>query len=157
MPLRDLTYYIYNTPFGQITIGSNGNSITELYLGARVLSGTYKPTRLKNVCSTEILEYLSGRRTTFDIEINPAGSAFQQEVWKALRRVNFGETITPRSLAKMIDKESSYRRIPLAAHNCPISIIIPNHRLVPASKFEKPDRDEKMRVALRNLEAKYLS
>lgn len=157
MALRDLTYYIYNTPFGQITIGSNGNSITELYLGPRALSGTYKPTRSTNVCSTEILEYLSGRRTTFDIEINPAGSAFQQEVWKALRSVNFGETITPRSLAKMIDKESSYRRIPLAAHNCPISIIIPNHRLVPASKFEKPDRGEKMRVALRNLEAKYLS
>ena len=155
MALKDLTYYIYNTPFGQVTIGSDGSAITALSIGAKKFSGHFAPSTLTNTCSTQVLEYLCGKRTSFDVPIRLNGSDFQIKVWKALQNVLYGEVITPQQLAKMIGKESSFRRIPVAAHANKISIIVPNHRLVPASNFEKPSLAEKMRHALRTIEKKH--
>ncbi len=157
MSLKDLTYYFYNTPFGQLTIASNGHAITELCLGCRELSGTFKPCAITNACSTQVLQYLSGIRKSFDLDIEPRGTNFQLEVWAELVKVPYGQITAPSDLAIKIGKRSSYRRIPLAAHSSPILFLIPSHRLVPASKFEKPSEDEKIRLALRNLEKKYLA
>ena len=155
MALKDLTYYIYNTPFGQVTIGSNGDAVTALSLEACQFSGCLKPNEVTNACSTQILEFLSGRRVNFDIPIVLSGTEFQIKVWQALQKIPYGEICSPSQLAKMIGNESSYRKVPIAAHANKIAILIPNHRLVPTSRFEKPSREERIRLALRNIEKKY--
>jgi methylated-DNA-[protein]-cysteine S-methyltransferase len=40
--------------------------------------------------STQLLDYLEGRRTDFDLPLRPAGTAFQHAVWDALRTIPFG-------------------------------------------------------------------
>lgn len=153
--ISDLTYYIYNTQFGQLTIGSNGEAITALALGVQLMSGKRTPTELTNKCSTEILQYFSGLRHKFDLPLAQPGSEFEQKVFAELQKIPFGETITPRELAKRIGAEDAYRNISKAAHSNKIAIIVPDHRLVPASNFEKPNKRSKNNAALRQLEAKF--
>ncbi len=157
MSLKDLTYYIYKTQFGEITISSNGRSITGIKLGGTTLSGKLEPTALTNKCSSEILEYLSGKRTSFDMPISQDGTDFQKSVWAGLKNVGYGQTITPANLAANIGMPTSYKRISVAAHQNKIAIIIPDHRLIPKSNFLKPSEGEKMRYALRKLEESFSS
>ena len=63
------------------------------------------------------------------------GSEFRRQVWKILREIPYGETITYGALAKRIAEEKGLKRMSAQAvggavgHN-EISIIIPCHRVV---------------------------
>lgn len=152
MKITDLTYYVYNTQFGQITIGSNGEAITAVALGVTLMSGKRTPTKLTNDCSTEILQYFSGLRHKFDLPLAFSGSEFENSVFAALTKVPFGTTITPQQLAKKMGCEAAYRNVTRAARANKIAILVPDHRLLPASKFEKPNNRTKINAALRKLE-----
>ena len=153
--ITDMTYYVYNTQFGALTISGDNQSITGLYLGATTMSGTFKPTQITNECSTQILQYFSGLRKKFDLRIKLQGTEFEKRVWRALYDTEYGQTITPSELATIIEKEGSYRNITKAAHNNKIAIIIPDHRLIPISKFENPTKASKQRLAIRKIEEKF--
>ena len=63
------------------------------------------------------------------------GSEFRQQVWKLLREIPYGETITYGGLAKRLARERGLERMSAQAvggavgHN-EISIIVPCHRVV---------------------------
>ncbi len=76
----------------------------------------------------QLKEYFDGNRTEFDVTFKPAGTAFQQRVWKRLQQIPFGETLTYGELAKQM--HSSPRAIGMACGSNPIPILIPCHRVV---------------------------
>lgn len=153
MALNNLTFFIYNTPFGSITIGSNGNEIIDVCLGQKTLSGEFRSTTLTNLCSTQLLQYFSLQRKTFDVPIKIQGTPFQIDVFKGLLNVPFAQTITPEVLSKSIGHPNSHRHISKAAFKNRLNVIIPSHRLVTKSGFERPCRESKVRQALRDLES----
>ncbi len=157
MKIGDLTYFIYNTQFGQVTIGSNSEQITQLHLGVKELSGQFKATKITNECSTQLLQYLSGRRKNFTLPIHIQGSEFEKKVWLGLMQVEYGKTITPEQLAEAINLKNSYRNIGKAVKNNKLEILIPTHRLVLKSGFEKPTLKAKQDSALRHLENKFIT
>ena len=155
--MSELTYYVYNMQFGAVTIASNSHQVTALTLGATSMSGTCKPTKVTNDCSTQLLEFFSGRRKNFSIPLYLTGTEFEKQVWRALYETEYGTTVTPSEIAKKIGKPTAHRQVTSAAHANKIAVIIPNHRLVPASGFEKPSADLKVRIAIRNIEQKFSS
>lgn len=78
-------------------------------------------------------EYLAGTRTTFDLDLAPAGTDFQRAVWDQLRTIGYGETITYGKLATKLGRPSATRAVASAVGRNPISIIIPCHRVVGAN------------------------
>lgn len=124
------TYFVYHTPLGRITLASDGNALTQLVFGAADLSGTNKSTALTNRASTEILEYLAGKRTSFDLPLNPRGTDFQHSVWKALRSIPYGQTRTYGEVAAMIGNPRSGRAVGGANNKNPLPILIPCHRVI---------------------------
>jgi methylated-DNA-[protein]-cysteine S-methyltransferase len=78
----------------------------------------------------QINEYFSGTRTTFDLPLAPAGTAFDRSVWEALLEIPFGETRTYSELANTIGKPKSVRAVGGANGRNPIGIIIPCHRVI---------------------------
>lgn len=156
MKVCDLTFFVYNSKFGQITIASNKKQITAVALGAKRMSGSFEPTAVTNECSTQILQYLSGERKRFNVPILLQGSDFEKKVWKELFKTGYGCTVTPTQIAHLIGEDDAYRNVSRAAHANKHSILIPDHRLVPASKIEKPTTASKVRLALRHLEASYI-
>ena len=79
--------------------------------------------------------YFSGREPVFMPPVHMIGSEFRQQVWKILREIPYGETITYGALAKRVAEERGLERMSAQAvggavgHN-EISIIVPCHRVV---------------------------
>ena len=78
----------------------------------------------------QLIAYFAGRRRDFDLPLAPAGTAFQQRVWAALRRIPFGETRSYGEIARELG--SSPRAVGRANGTNPICVIVPCHRVIGA-------------------------
>jgi methylated-DNA-[protein]-cysteine S-methyltransferase len=83
--------------------------------------------------AAQLGEYLDGRRTTFDVPVATSGDAFQEQVWRMLRGIRFGETTSYGALAERLGDRALARRVGQAVGRNPVSILIPCHRVVGAS------------------------
>ncbi|WP_305778086.1 methylated-DNA--[protein]-cysteine S-methyltransferase [Jatrophihabitans sp. GAS493] len=81
----------------------------------------------------QLEEYFAGRRTRFELELNPAGTDFQRRVWLALREIPYGKTKTYGEQAEAIGSPKAVRAVGLANGRNPISIIVPCHRVIGAN------------------------
>ena len=82
---------------------------------------------------TQITEYLSGDRSSFDLPLDLVGTDFQIDVWHALDAIPFGETRSYGELADTLSKPGAARAVGAATGRNPVSIVIPCHRLVGSS------------------------
>lgn len=69
----------------------------------------------------------------FDIPLHPSGTEFQREVWRAIELIPYGQTRTYAQIADSIGRPGSARAVGSAARVNPLPIVIPCHRIVPAS------------------------
>jgi len=58
------------------------------------------------------------------------GTPFQRSVWRALRKIKSGKTISYAELARRIGKPKAVRAAGLANGQNPISIVVPCHRVI---------------------------
>ncbi len=79
---------------------------------------------------TELDEYFSGERNSFDIPLCPAGTPFQKAVWEALLEIPYGELRTYKQVAQSVGNVRGVRAVAQAIGANGISIIIPCHRVV---------------------------
>ena len=75
-------------------------------------------------------EYFAGRRTRFDLPLDPTGTEFQQAAWMALRQIEFGTTISYGEQARRLGNPNASRAVGAANGKNPISIVVPCHRVV---------------------------
>ena len=64
------------------------------------------------------------------IPLDPAGTDFQKSVWRALRDIPAGATITYSELARRIGRPGSVRAVAAACGANPIAVVVPCHRVV---------------------------
>jgi methylated-DNA-[protein]-cysteine S-methyltransferase len=76
--------------------------------------------------------YFEGKLFEFQLNLRPAGTAFQLAVWMALREIPYGQTITYGKLAVRIGNPAASRAVGLANGANPIAIVIPCHRVIGA-------------------------
>ena len=81
---------------------------------------------------TQVGEYLEGKRRTFDLVLDFAGTPFQESVWRALRDIPFGATVSYKTLAAAIRNPKAVRAVGSANGKNPLCIIIPCHRVIAA-------------------------
>jgi methylated-DNA-[protein]-cysteine S-methyltransferase len=79
---------------------------------------------------TELDEYFTGKRTSFDIPLRPVGTPFQISVWKALQEIPYGETRTYLEIARKVNNIKGVRAVAQAIGSNGISILIPCHRVI---------------------------
>jgi AraC family transcriptional regulator of adaptative response/methylated-DNA-[protein]-cysteine methyltransferase len=77
-----------------------------------------------------ILAHLSGRRPHLELPIDVQATAFQFQVWEALRRIPYGETRTYGEVARALGRPSATRAVARACATNPVPIVIPCHRVV---------------------------
>jgi methylated-DNA-[protein]-cysteine S-methyltransferase len=135
------TYYtFYDSPIDRFLLTSDGESLTRLYMNTTdfdreistdwVADDNAEPfARTK----AQLDAYFSGKGRSFDIPLAGEGTEFQQIVWKALRDIPYGETISYGELACRIGNPAASRAVGLANGKNPISIIVPCHRVIGAS------------------------
>jgi len=82
----------------------------------------------------QLNEYFAGIRTEFSISIDLIGSDFQKKVWKVLRNIPYGTTMSYGEVARQIGQPTASRAVGSANNANPIPIIIPCHRVIGANK-----------------------
>ena len=75
-------------------------------------------------------EYFAGRRKTFELTLDFAGTPFQRQVWRALLTIPFGETRSYAEIARQIGNPTAVRAVGAANGKNPISIVAPCHRVI---------------------------
>src|SRR5439155_23203362 len=78
----------------------------------------------------QLSAYFAGKAESFDLPLAPQGTAFQQNVWRHLCDIPYGETISYGELARRIGNPNASRAVGLANGTNPIPIVIPCHRVI---------------------------
>lgn len=78
----------------------------------------------------QLREYFAGERRTFDLDLAPEGTPFQQRAWRALRRIPFGKTRSYQQQAAAIGNPKAMRAVGGANGRNPIAIVVPCHRVI---------------------------
>ena len=81
---------------------------------------------------TDAMErYFAGElRIINDLPVETGGTAFQREVWQALRTIPCGETTSYGKLAQLIGRPAAVRAVGLANGSNPVAVIVPCHRVI---------------------------
>jgi methylated-DNA-[protein]-cysteine S-methyltransferase len=99
------------------------------YADLEFLAGT-APAELKRPLEA----YFEGNLTAIDhVPTTANGTAFQQRVWKELRTIPAGTTVSYGELARRIGSPEACRAVGLANGANPIGIIVPCHRVIGSS------------------------
>jgi methylated-DNA-[protein]-cysteine S-methyltransferase len=78
----------------------------------------------------QLKAYFDGDLRDFDLPLRMQGTEFQLSVWRALRDIPYGETISYGELARRIGNPKGSRAVGLANGSNPIAIIVPCHRVI---------------------------
>jgi len=125
------TCYIYESDFGKIMIESDGSAITSVKSGTGIKpAGNPKADALTDKTATQLDEYFAGKRSRFDLPLNPIGTDFQRRVWNALSDIPYGETRSYKQIACAVGNPKACRAVGMANNKNPIWIIIPCHRVI---------------------------
>ena len=127
--------FCYKTVMGEITIIDNGEAIIELDFGNNLNKEIeIKETQLIKEAKEQLEEYFNGERKEFHLPLEPKGTEFQKQVWRALRKISYGTTKTYKEIAVEVGNEKACRAVGMANNKNPIPIIIPCHRVIGSNK-----------------------
>lgn len=89
------------------------------------------PKRDPGGLSGAMKRYFKGDRSAIDaLPVKTGGTPFQQSVWKALRKIKCGTTISYAELARRIGRPTAVRAVGLANGQNPVSVVVPCHRVI---------------------------
>ena len=129
-----------SSPIGTIAIAARSGRLCALEVGrtplARQLAARYPQVprrRARNPfgLSAKLRRYLAGDLAAVDrIPVETGGTPFQQRVWRALRRIPAGRTMSYGGLARTLGVGAAVRAVGAANGRNPISLVVPCHRLI---------------------------
>lgn len=89
-----------------------------------------KESKFLDKVEKQLLEYLDGKRKSFDIALELEGTDFQKRVWKELQKIPYGETRSYKDIATALKNANACRAVGTANGHNPISLIVPCHRVI---------------------------
>ena len=132
-------YSTFESPVGPLLLMSDGTSLIGLHTDNDKHRPAVRPDWIRddNVppfaqAKAQLRDYFDGRRSEFDLPLAPQGTEFQKTVWRELRNIPFGETISYAELARRIGRPTASRAVGHSNARNPISIIVPCHRVIGA-------------------------
>ena len=124
-------YQIIDSPIGALRLVSNGEAITAIeFQDQHGNNGVERSDAALTACAAQLQEYFAGQRQRFDLPLAPGGTAFQNQVWQALRAIPFGELRTYGDIADNIGNRKAVRAVGAANGKNPIPIVVPCHRVI---------------------------
>ena len=122
---------IIPTPYGKFEIIGSSKGIRSVKKITTDEAVTERIPICLESCATQLQEYFTGQRTTFDIQPDFEGATpFNVKVWNALLEVPYGRTTSYGALAEKIGSPKGYQAVGLANKHNPIAIIVPCHRCI---------------------------
>ena len=141
--LATVGYDVLASPLGPLWVAIGPKGVTTIHYGdapseseLRRLVRVYGPGivpdhRRSSALARELDQYFSGRRKSFDLDVDLSGlTPFQSRVLAATARIPFGEVSTYGAVAKRAGNAKASRAAGGALNSNPIPIVVPCHRVV---------------------------
>ncbi|HEX7406425.1 MAG TPA: methylated-DNA--[protein]-cysteine S-methyltransferase [Candidatus Binatia bacterium] len=135
---------VLKTPVGVLQVAASDDAILyielprrrgseprfERWLHGRLLRRGETP--VLRAALAQLRQYFAGKRRRFDVPVDPAGTEFQQRVWRLVADIPYGETVSYGRLAAELGGPELARAVGAAVGANPIPIVIPCHRVIGA-------------------------
>ncbi len=117
-----------------IEFGDSANELTR-HLRERFPNANFKQAdEIFKKWLTSVFKYIeqpgAQARGLLDLPLDVQGTVFQQRVWKALRDIPLGKTLSYSEVAQKIGKPKAARAVASACASNEIAVLIPCHRVV---------------------------
>ena len=132
----------YSSPLGAILLAADDIGLTGLWFeGQKYFALHLDPKReerelpLFETAKRWLDLYFSGKEPDFSVPLHFTGTDFQNEVWRILRAIPYGQTTTYGEIARQLARERglphmSAQAVGGAVGRNRISVIVPCHRVV---------------------------
>jgi methylated-DNA-[protein]-cysteine S-methyltransferase len=132
--------YLISSPLGDIALRAEDDALTGVFF----VGQKYFPTlalsaddraipRVLRQAEEQLTEFFSGERRVFDVPLGLRGTAFQQQVWRELGRIPYGEVVSYGVMARNMGLSPGHSRaVGMANGRNPLCIILPCHRVIGA-------------------------
>lgn len=130
---------LHPTPLGPLLLAADGEALAGAWFAGQKHFPDTQHWRqddcqgVLKLAAEQLNEYFAGTRQQFSLPLAPAGTAFQQQVWQALRTIAYGQTLSYGQLAQAIGRPSAVRAVAAANGRNPLSVIVPCHRVIGAN------------------------
>ncbi|MBT3667120.1 MAG: MGMT family protein [Opitutae bacterium] len=119
--------YYAETPVGNVRITCTYEAVIEVEFIEGHITG--RPTTIPKALQS----VLRGRQMDDGRGLLSRGTEFQQLVWSTLLKVPFGQTVSYGRIAALLGGKEKARAVGSAVGANPVAILIPCHRILPAS------------------------
>ena len=130
-----LHYDRFDSPIGELTVAGDAHGIAHILFPQNRHDAQGREHWIHNPATVhdareQLLAYLHGERTHFDLPLAPRGTAFQLRVWNALADIPFGQTWSYLQLATLLGQPTATRAVGAANGRNPLPIVLPCHRVI---------------------------
>jgi methylated-DNA-[protein]-cysteine S-methyltransferase len=122
----------FTSPIGPLTLHARDGAITGVWMEDDDLPERPNDTPPLAEARRQLDAYFAGELREFDLLLAPEGSAFQMSVWRELRRIPYGDTISYGELARRVGDPTKARAVGAANGRNPLPVIVPCHRVIGA-------------------------
>lgn len=133
--LMPCSYWIWPSPVGALLLIGNGRGLGGLHFqdGAHPMEieeeWEEQRSPFKDVIK-QLEGYFAGRLQKFIVPLALEGTSFQLSVWRALKTISYGVTVSYGDMARKIGNPPASRAVGAANGKNPVSIIVPCHRVI---------------------------
>jgi methylated-DNA-[protein]-cysteine S-methyltransferase len=125
----------FDSPIGPLLIAGDDAGLHHIvFAGARHRPAAAEGWQQDRAALAEprrqLLAYLGGELSDFDLPLVPQGTPFQLRAWQALRSIPYGQTRSYAEQASAIGAPRAVRAIGAANGRNPLPIIVPCHRVI---------------------------
>ena len=124
-------YYTWmESPVGRLLLAADETGLRKILFGGKPEPGWREDPAALADTVRQLRAYFAGELRDFDLSLAPEGTPFQLRVWRELRNIPYGQTISYGELARRIGSPNASRAVGLANGANPISIVVPCHRVI---------------------------
>lgn len=137
-----IDYTITNCELGKMLVARTEKGVCAVTFGddesylTEKLQEEYKQAEIKKD-ETNLKEYveailqnLSGKNKRIVLPIDVQATAFQMQVWEALRKIPYGKTLSYKQVAESLGNPKAVRAVARACATNRVAVVIPCHRVV---------------------------
>jgi methylated-DNA-[protein]-cysteine S-methyltransferase len=120
------------TPVGALLLIGDGQCLNAIHLPGRhspPAGAAHQPEAFAEPVA-QLEDYFEGRRTSFDLDVAPAGGAFDLAVWERVAAIPYGRTASYGQVARDIGHPDSARAVGASNGRNPLPIVVPCHRVI---------------------------
>jgi AraC family transcriptional regulator, regulatory protein of adaptative response / methylated-DNA-[protein]-cysteine methyltransferase len=137
-----IQFAVADCSLGKALVAESGKGVCAIFLGGdakalqRELADRFPKAELvqgdkafgKRIA--QVIGFIEAPGRSFDLPLDVQGTAFQQKVWNALRRIPAGATASYADIAHAIGSPKAVRAVAGACGANPVAVAIPCHRVV---------------------------